>query len=127
MFGAGRSTVQEEIRMRAMLVGLLLLTAGCTPRWCDRVAATRARLLPSGACTDTSTGTSRALVLFGAECRDTSACTATDEAALDDYVRCLNLQQPCREANERVTVEGVARCADVFRAALSASCRAALE
>jgi hypothetical protein len=112
---------------RAALVCLILLAACSPPPWCDRTASARQRLEPSGACVDSSTGTSRALTLLGATCRDTSACSAADEQAFDDYVRCLNLHQPCASANERVTVDGAERCAATARTLLSPSCQAALD
>lgn len=108
---------------RTALAAVLLVLACAPPRWCDRINGTLKRLSPSGSCAEGN----RSLTLAGTTCRETDVCSSDDELALTDYVRCINLQQPCSQGNERVTLDGADRCSATFRSALSPACLAAIE
>jgi hypothetical protein len=109
-------------RLGAALAVLTLVTS-CGPRLCDEAGAAQRRLVsrqPSCA----ADGAQLDVLLL--DCRDRPECTADDLAAIDDYLRCVNLQQPCASPNERVTIEGTARCNTTLRAAVSPGCAVTL-
>lgn len=109
--------------MRAVTAALMLSGLACAPRLCDDARAAEQRLLGSGS---TCSAESAALEVLLRDCRERPACTADDAAALQEYINCVNRQQPCRAGNERVTIDGTARCNEVVRGAVSATCASSL-
>lgn len=102
---------------------VLLLGTGCGRQLCDDTRSAQRRLL-AGQTTCSTQG--RTLEVLGLECRERASCSSADALFLDDYVRCLNLQEPCRVSNEPVTLDGAARCATTLRTAVSPACAASL-
>lgn len=104
-------------------VAVWALMSSCAPRLCDEATMAQRRLL-SRQPTCAADGARLDVLLL--DCRDRPECTTDDLAAIDDYFRCVNLQQPCASPNERVTIEGTARCNTTLRAAVSPACAVTL-
>ncbi|MFZ5442254.1 MAG: hypothetical protein ACOZQL_19755 [Myxococcota bacterium] len=110
--------------MKKLIIAVTFVAslAGCGGTVCDRLTSAQDKFFAGKTeCTYAEGGSSITLKRSSTSC-STSACSAAEQKALDEYATCLSAAQACSSGNEKAATSAGTACALPLVGKVSAGC-----